>query len=299
VYEADMLVFMGILVVYVTLFLTGLCFGSFAGATVWRLRANSLALDKLEGSEVNFVEYRRLSKLINKPFFSDRSQCLDCTYVLKWYDLIPLVSWMSLGGKCRKCRQTIGYFELIIELGVAAYYVLSFAFWPYPLTNGFEIARIVLWLIAGVPLAISFAYDTKWLLLDKLTNHVLIAVGLISAMIVVLGSNNMFETILSIIGSIAILSGLYYLLYKISRGKWVGDGDYMLGLGLALLLADWKLAFIALFAANLVGCIVVLPGLITKKLKRTSHVPFGPLLIIGFFIAGLMGNYILNFIFTV
>jgi prepilin signal peptidase PulO-like enzyme (type II secretory pathway) len=91
-----------------------------------------------------------------------------------------------------------------------------------------------------------------------------------------------------------ILSGLYFALYQISKGKWVGFGDVKLGLGLALLLADWRFAFIALFAANLIGCIIVLPSMARGKLKRDSHVPFGPLLIIGSIIALLAGNYLIS-----
>jgi leader peptidase (prepilin peptidase)/N-methyltransferase len=285
------------IVIYVLLTTLGLSLGSYAGATVWRLRTRALNQDKKDGKNIDATEYKRLKKLINTSLFTDRSRCLNCTYILKWYDLIPLISWISLGGKCRKCRKPIGYLEPMIEFGVVAYYILSYVFWPYPLTNGLEIARFVLWLIAGVPLAISFAYDAKWSLLDRSVSYVLIVIGLCSATLVVIGSHNAFATTLSIIGSATILSGLYYLLYKVSHGRWVGGGDYVLALGLALLLADYRLAYIALFAANLVGCIVVLPGIMTKKLKRKSHVPFGPLLIVGFVIAGLAGNYLLNILF--
>jgi prepilin signal peptidase PulO-like enzyme (type II secretory pathway) len=89
-----------------------------------------------------------------------------------------------------------------------------------------------------------------------------------------------------------ILSGVYLVLYWISKGKWIGFGDIKLGLGLALLLADFRLAFIALFAANLIGCLAVLPPMIAGKLKRDSHVPFGPLLIAGAIVAQLAGVYL-------
>lgn len=292
-----MIVLMEQLIIYITLILFGLCLGSFAGALVWRLRAKQLVQDKAEGDNVDKSEYARLNKLTRSSLLNDHSQCLNCSYKLKWYDLIPLISWLSLGGKCRKCRKPIGYFEPLMELGVATFFVLSFAFWPYPLSNGFDIARLILWLIAGVPIAILFAYDAKWSLLDIPTNIVLIAIGLCSATLVLIGAPNKIEALMSIVGSILILGGLYYALNKISRGRWVGGGDPVLGLGLSLLLADWMLAFMALFAANLVGCIVVLPALMTKKLKRNSHVPFGPFLIAGFLIAGLAGNYLINMYF--
>jgi prepilin signal peptidase PulO-like enzyme (type II secretory pathway) len=73
------------------------------------------------------------------------------------------------------------------------------------------------------------------------------------------------------------------------KGQWIGFGDVKLGLALALLTADWQLAFIALFAANLIGCLLVIPGMITGKVTRTTRIPFGPLLIVGTVIAVIWG----------
>lgn len=284
-------------IIYISLVLLGLCLGSFAGASVWRSRTRQLIQDKANGEKINQDEYKRLIKLTKTSLLNDHSKCLNCSYSLKWYDLIPLLSWLSLGGKCRKCKKPIGYMEPLIEIGVAAFFVLSYAFWPYPLQNGLEIIYLILWLTAGVPLAILFVYDMKWSLLVPNVNYILIAIGACSSVLVILNSPNKLETIYSVVGSVLILSGLYYAIYLFSRGKWVGNGDPVLGLGLALLLADWRLAFIALFAANLIGCLVVIPGLVTKKLTNKSHVPFGPLLIAGFVVAGLAGNYLVSLYF--
>ena len=283
--------------IYLTLVLVGLCLGSFAGASVWRLRAYQLLHDKKNGEHVDAGEYKDLEKLTKVSVTNDHSKCLHCSYVLRWYDMVPLVSWLILRGKCRKCHKPIGYLEPIIELGVATFFVLSFMFWPYSLIGLIGIARFILWLAAGVALAILFAYDTKWSLLPDKINFTVIGIGLANASILLLGSQNKIGTLLNIVGSVLILSGIYFALYLISKGKWIGFGDIKLGLGLALLLADWKLAFIALFAANLVGCLIVIPAMVAKKLKRDSHVPFGPLLIVGFVIAGLLGNYLVNLYF--
>jgi len=284
-------------VIYLALFLFGLILGSFAGASVWRIRARQLVEDKNCGEKVDIKEYEKLQKLTKSSLFGDRSKCLNCSYELKWYDLIPVLSWLSLGGKCRKCRKPIGYFEPIIEIGMAVFFVLSFMFWPNSLSSSYEITLFVLWLISGIGLAILFVYDQFWSLLPDKVSFIVIGIGVINAGLVFINSNNKTETFFSILGSVLILSGLYWIIYKISKGTWIGFGDIKLGLGLALMLSNWGLAFIALFAANLVGCILVLPAMIVGKLKRNSRVPFGPLLIIGYIIAGLFGNFILNFYF--
>ena len=79
------------------------------------------------------------------------------------------------------------------------------------------------------------------------------------------------------------------MLWRVSAGRWVGFGDVKLGVALGLLLANWQLAFLALFLANLIGTLLVLPGLVMKKVTRETQVPFGPLLIVGFGLSLLFG----------
>lgn len=292
-----MLISMNEIVIYTVFILFGFCMGSFAGASVWRLRANQLEKDKKDGELVDKTEYANLKKLTKKTILTDRSQCLHCSYELKWYDLIPLFSWIFLKGKCRKCGKKIGYFEPLIEISVALLFVFSYFLWPYSLNSPINISMFILWLASGVGLTILFAYDLKWLLLPDNISFSVMAIGLINAILAVVSSADKNGAIMSIIGALAILSGIYWLLYMVSKGKWIGFGDIKLGIGLALMLADWRLAFVALFTANLIGCLMVIPGLITGKLKRDSHIPFGPLLIIGSVIAMLAGNWLIDIFF--
>ena len=81
--------------------LGGLVVGSFVGASVWRLRARQLASDAKHGEKVLKKDARQVEKLPVRSIKSDRSVCLHCGHQLRWYDLIPLVSWVSLSGKCR------------------------------------------------------------------------------------------------------------------------------------------------------------------------------------------------------
>jgi prepilin signal peptidase PulO-like enzyme (type II secretory pathway) len=282
------------LFICVALAVFGLALGSFAGATVWRLRAKQLVQDKDEGEEYDKKEYKALLPLTKSTVSNDRSRCLHCGHTLNWYDLIPLVSWVSTGGKCRYCHTRIGNFEPLIELGVAVFFIASYLLWPYPLGTTLEIAHLALWLLAGVMLAILFAYDLKWFLLPNKIVFPLIAVGVLVAGVVVGTSPDIMHAFINLAFAVLILSGLYLAIWVISKGKWIGFGDVKLGLALALLLADYKLAVVALFAANLIGCLIVIPGMIRGKVTRATHVPFGPLLILGFVIAGLAGQHIID-----
>ena len=282
------------LYICVALAIFGLAMGSFAGATVWRLRARQLAQDKADGEEYDKKEYKTLIPLTKLTATNDRSRCLHCGHTLAWYDLVPLVSWLSTGGKCRYCHKSIGWFEPVIELGVAAFFVASYLLWPYQLQTLLEIVHFGLWLVAGVILAILFAYDLKWFLLPNKAVFPFIAVGVVAAIVQLMAATDIVASLVNLGLAIAILSGLYLAIWLISKGQWVGFGDVKLGLGLALLLGDYKLAILALFAANFIGCLIVIPGMIVGKLTRTTRVPFGPLLILGFVVAGLFGQTIVD-----
>lgn len=282
-------------IVYLALALFGLVFGSFAGASVWRLRARQLVIDQKNGDPVDRKELKKLSKLTGHTVSKDRSQCLHCGYELRWFDLIPLVSWLTLRGRCRDCKKPIGIMEPLIEIGTAAFFVLSYALWPFDLSSGVQLAQFIIWLIAGVGLAIMFAYDAKWFLLPDRINFAVIGLGLISATLLIIDSPDHVGAFLNVLGSVGVLSGIYLSLYLISKGRWIGFGDIKLGLGLGLLLGDWQLAVIGLFFANLIGCIIVIPLMAMGKLQRSSHVPFGPLLIAGAIVAKLVGTGIAEF----
>lgn len=272
----------------------GLIFGSFAGAQVWRLRSRQLVEDKLAGEVYDKNEYRQLLDLTKHTGTADRSRCLSCKHTLAWYDLLPLASWVSTGGKCRYCRTRIGMFEPLIELGVAAFFVVSYLVWQPTLTEPLAAIQFALWLLAGVMLAILFAYDYKWFLLPDKIAYPLIGVSLIYATFTIAQAPDIATAFMSMAGAVLIFSGLYLMLWLVSSGRWIGFGDVKLGLILGLLLGKWELALLALFLANLIGCLIVIPGLMTKKLTRTTQVPFGPMMIAGFVIAALWGSHIID-----
>lgn len=272
----------------------GLCLGSFAGATVWRLRFKQLQADKLAGEGYDKMEFQKLSRLHKKSWREDYSRCLTCGQRLAWFDLVPLFSWLFLRGRCRYCKAKIGWLEPIVELALAVFFIASWLVFKDSLGGVWSILAFILWLVVGVLLAILFIYDYYWQLLPDIINYLLIGVAVTLFLVKLAFVGWSLESVLSALGGVAILAGLYLVLYFISGGRWVGFGDIKLNLGLALALADWKLALLNLFLANLAGSLIVLPMLLTKKLQRQSRIPFGPLLIIGFLLTSFLGQGIIN-----
>lgn len=272
----------------------GVVLGSFAGATVWRLRAVQLREDEASGEKVDRASKKEIQQLKRTSVLNDRSICLHCGHQLAWYDLVPLFSWLQLRGKCRYCHKHIGNLEPLIELGLGLYFVLSYFFWPQPFDTTLEVIRFGIWLVAGVGLAILVAYDAKWFLLPNQIMFPVIGLGFLSSIIALAQENFSYERGFSILYACFVLSGLYYAIYIASRQQWVGFGDVKLGLALALLLADWRLAVLALFLANAIGSLLLLPLIFLGKIKRQTHVPFGPLLVAGWAIAGLFGGSLIT-----
>lgn len=282
-----------VLVGYIISIVLGLLLGSFAGATVWRLRARQLVEDKAAGEAVPKSEYKKLKPLTKDSLTKDRSRCLSCDHTLEWYDLLPLVSWCSTGGRCRYCKQPIGWFEPLTEIVTATVFLLLYHNWV--MTHGFaDLWLLGLLAVALLGLIILFFYDLKWLLLPNVVMWPVIVLSAVISAVQWSQSSEPSLYALSTLGAVAILSGLYLVLWLVSRGRWVGFGDVKLGLALGLLLGDWQLAFLTLFLANLIGTLIVLPGLISKRLTRKSQIPFGPLLIIGFWLSLFFGTFILD-----
>ena len=275
----------------VTLGVLGALLGSFAVAQVWRLRARQLIEDERDGEPVDKRELQRL-RVLQRPVHQDRSECLHCHHTLAWYDLLPVISWLSLRGKCRYCGKRIGTMELAAEVGLAVVFVLSYLAWPYALHSALQVAAFIVWLAACTLGAILLMYDAKWSLLPFGINCTLIAVaaGFVALQI----AASMPVDGVSMIGAVALLGGLYLLFSLLG---WVGMGDGILGVGLGLLLGDWQLAFLTLFLANLLGCLMLIPLYVRKKLHRKVKIPFGPFLIVAAFISFLYGKAIILAVF--
>ncbi len=268
----------------------GTVLGSFMAAQVWRLRAHQLVQDKAAKQPYDVAEYKQLLPLTQrKKGTPDRSRCLHCGHTLAWYDLLPIVSWLRHGGRCRYCGAPIGRSEILMEVGVGLVFAVSYAV-LVPLTPQLDMAGwraitlFVLWLVAVVIMAGLWMYDAKWYLLPRKLTNALIIVGILYAGLSLAGDLR-WERVYSLLLAEAVLCGLYAALYYYSRWRygeektWVGFGDVHLTFGLALLLVDWRLAAAALFLANFLGTLLVLPGLVTRKINRSSRIPFGPLLI--------------------
>lgn len=259
--------------VIIILVLLGLALGSFINAFVWRLYM------------------RTKSKAAKYSILTGRSMCPDCKHKLNALDLIPVISWLMLGGKCRYCHKSISAQYPIVEIVTTLLFTLSYLYWPYTFSSQ-GVFFFVIWLIILINLIALAVYDIKWL---TLPNKIIYSLyGLVIAQIVatlIFFKGDMHYLFNSLVG-LLIGGGVFYLLFQVSSGKWIGGGDVKLGAVLGLYLGSALDAVLMIFFASIIGSLLSIPFLATGKLNRKTLIPYGPFLILAAIILQLFGTSI-------
>jgi leader peptidase (prepilin peptidase)/N-methyltransferase len=271
-----------VLMIYILLIFLGLCLGSFVNALVWRIHKQAEIKESHTAQSPNQLEALSIVK--------GRSMCLHCGHDLAPKDLVPVLSWLYLRGKCRYCKKPIDDTP-VAELLTALLVVVSFALWPYT-TNGWstiEIAMFAIWVLTLTGFVALIIYDAKWYLLpDRIVAPVTVLSALLVSFIA-FERNDVSIVIWSVLGGLTI-SGIFYLLALVSKGAWIGGGDVKLGMSLGLLAGTPLLALLVVFLASLLATVYLLPSILIGDKGLKSHLPFGPFLISAAFITFFYGK---------
>lgn len=262
------------LMLYVLLGFFGVCLGSFINALVWRIHE--------QDKTVKNKQQRALS------ITRGRSMCPHCRHALAAADLVPIISWLLLKGRCRYCQASISPQYPLVEALTGLLFIFSYAAWPAYL-SGYIWVQFGCWLVLLAMLIALTVYDLKYMLLpNRLVAAAAVPVGLWVAVDTLLVRQSFTPFIEAAMG-LAAFGGLFYVLFQVSQGKWIGGGDVKLGFVLGAWLADPLLSLLAIFVASLMGSLVAAVISFRKPLTRQTKLPFGPLLIFGFVIAFLFG----------
>ncbi len=233
-----------------------------------------------------------------------RSACDACGQQLGVRDLIPIVSWLLQRGKCRYCSESLSAYYPLVELGMGAAFVVSYVWFPFELTSA-HIALFGLWLIGLVIMAALVVSDFKWFLLPSKLVYPLIYVGVFHWLIRTYTQVTQVNTttgqgqslgsgLLGLGGALVVSAGLFWALHVYSKGTWIGDGDYRLGVAMAFFLGSPLTAWMALFFASVLGLLSAAPQMIKSKDRRTIKIPYGPFLIAGLFVSYLYGQQLID-----
>lgn len=234
------------------------------------------------GSFLNVVIYRLPNKMnLAKP----NSHCTSCNYSLRWYDNIPVLSYLMLGGKCRKCKTHISCRYMIVELANAALWVLCvLLFWEK------SIALACVYALVCSVFVCIFCIDLEHKIIFDRFQVILLILAILSIFF-----DKSYTWGSHLLGGL-VGFGLFFLVAwvfeKISQKEGLGGGDVKLACVAGLLLG-WERLIFALVIATVPAAIIMS---IVKRGKEgeEKEFPFAPFLIIGFTIAMFFGTPILT-----
>lgn len=217
---------------------------------------------------------------------SPRSACPTCRTQIAWYDNVPVVSWLALRGRCRRCGAPISPRYLVVELLTAALFAL--VAWRL-LDLGLETALPAYLYLAAIGIALAFI-DVEH---HRLPDAIVLPSYPVVAVLLVLASwlgDAWPRLVGAAVGGVGLW--LLYFVLAVAKPGGMGFGDVKLAgiLGAALGWTGWGALAIGAFAAFLVGGVVAVAMLIARRADRRTRVPFGPWMVVGAAIGLLAGE---------
>lgn len=211
------------------------------------------------------------------------SHCPICNTTLKWYDNIPLFSYILLKGKCRYCSSKISIQYPIVEVFNAIIYIILFYYYSFSLDFMYYA------LISSVLIIITFI-DLKEMIIPDILVIILLILS-VTYKTLNYFLNSISPQILNSLGGFLIAGGLFLAIVILSKGG-MGGGDVTLISALGFILGIKYILF-NIFLSFIIGAIISLFLLITKIKSRKDPIPFGPFIVLAFFITLLWGERIL------
>ncbi|MEA1925915.1 MAG: prepilin peptidase [Patescibacteria group bacterium] len=227
-----------------------------------------------------------------------RSKCDFCGHPLLWFENIPIAGFFLVRGKCLSCKRKLSRQYPIVELALAILFVIV-GFWSGFMTEPaslFAAIKTSYYLFLSFLLVAIFLWDLKYMVIPDS----LVASGIVVVLAYAFWKYFHADCLLfdihctvasSILGGAAV-SGFFYFLYFISKGKYIGGGDVKLGVFLGMIVG-WQWAYLLLLFAYILGAIVAIYLLMAKKKNMRSQIPFGPFLIMSTFIVLFFGEKLL------
>lgn len=235
---------------YFLIILAGAVLGSFANVCIYRLP-------------------------IQKSIVGGRSFCPKCKKKIVWYDNIPIISFLSLNRKCRKCKKIIPIQYFLVEiLNIVLFSIIYFIF-------GISLTSLLLMILAFV-FIIVFFIDLKHYIIPNILTFPLMILGFVKSFDPNL--NSLFPNYLnSLIGGIfgyGIIWSIIFFYKQIRNKEGMGLGDAKLLAAIGFWFGWISIPFV-IFSSSIVALILVIPSLLNKSRKFSSQIPFGPFIIIG------------------
>ena len=232
-----------------------------------------IVFGSLWGSFANVCIYRLPE---NKGVVRGRSSCPKCKNSIKWFDNIPLISFILLKGKCRNCNNPIALQYFIVELIGSISFVAIYHFFGVTFTT-------LLLLILSVIFIIIFFIDLKHFIIPNVLTFTLMIVGFIKSFDPNLNKAIFPNYINSLIGGVfgyLIIWLIIYFYKKVRKKEGMGFGDAKLLSAIGFWFGWLSIPF-TIFISSFVALFFAVPSLLKKTRNMSAQIPFGPYIIIG------------------
>lgn len=245
------------------------------------------------GSLVNATVLRTKQGL---PLMS-RAKCISCVEPIAWFDLIPVLSYFTLRGRCRRCSAAIEWQYPAVEAAMGVLFavfalriLLGVGVPPFVSTaeHGLLFIRDA---VLSVFLIVIFLYDFRFSVIpDRFSIPAIIAALLLN---LALGAPGW----MLLLGGLAV-GAFFAMQFLASQGRWVGGGDIRMGMLMGFTLG-LPLAVVALFISYVFGAIGGLYLVGAGHRRLDSHVPFGTFLAVGTLVAMVCGPEIMTWYLSI
>ena len=210
----------------------------------------------------------------NKGVVSGRSHCPKCKKEIVWQDNIPIISYLILKGKCRKCKRKISsQYPMVEMINILLFLIIYFLF-------GISLTTILL-MILSLSFLIIFFIDLKHFIIPNSLTFSMMILGFIKSFDPNL--NSIFPNYInSLIGGLfgyGVIFSIIYFYKQIRKKEGMGLGDAKL-LAVIGFWFGWIAIPFVLFLSSIFALVFVIPDLIKKNKKMTSQIPFGPYIIL-------------------
>jgi len=242
------------------------------------------------GSFLNVVIYR-LPR--GESLWSPPSHCPECKNPILWYDNIPLLSFLLLGGRCRSCKTPISPRYPLVEGICAVFFYLIFR-QKYPvILNLFSLSALIKNILFVSILIPVFFIDLEHQIIPDSLSYILVISG-------ILLSTLQGHPLTSLIGA-GIGAGLFFLILYLSliflHQPGMGMGDVKLAAGIGAF-TGWKMALLSFFLSFFIGAVVAGVLVLFHLKGMKDKIPFGPFLVSGALISLFLGDKIIGLYFT-
>lgn len=239
------------------------------------------------GSFLNVVIYRFNT---GKSMINSRSICMTCNVTLRWYELIPVLSFLFQKGRCRTCASQISHQYPLVEFITAVMFTII-AYHLLPILSvsfGIYLFFLLYFVLIFSILIVISVYDIRHKIIPDKLSYTFTILSLVLMFLHYSSLSNVVFVIPNIWQFLAgpLLALPFFLISYLSGGRLMGMGDPKLILGIGWMLG-LSVGASALFIAFFIGAVVGVVTLLLKKFATglKTEIPFAPFLVLGAFIA--------------